>query len=277
MRRIVVPLTLATALSVTPLGTTAQVPDQETSVILGRVTERGSGNAIEDASVVLPGLDRERMSDNNGRFELTDVAPGTYVLRVSRIGYDPVTDTLEVPATSQVSVEIQLVTAAVELEPVVVVASYTMSGKMAGFYRRRQASSTGRFLTRADFEDRPVAAVSGMLRHVPGLRVVQTRQGGMSMGNNVVMRGNCHPAIYMDGIRATPGGLTIDEMLAPRDIEGVEIYQGSQTPPEFMPNECGAILFWTRPGGRPDGGLAFWKAALLAGGLGLLSLFLSSL
>lgn len=258
-----------------PAVSGAQVADGRTSVVLGRVTDRSNGDAVADASIALEGVDEVRISDANGRFEFPAVPPGDYVLTVISIGYEPMADTLRVPATSQVDMEVELVPTAVELDPLLVVASYSMAGKMAGFHRRRHAAPTGHFLTRADFEERPSASVSQMLRRVPGIRVIPTRRAGMSTGNDIVMRANCRPTIYIDGVRTMPGGLTVDELLAPRDIEGVEVYRGAQAPAEFAPTECGAILFWTRPGGPPEGNLPFWRAVLVAAGFTAVALFLT--
>ena len=258
-------MALAAALLSVPAGTEAQVRDRGESVLVGRVTDRDTEDAVTGATIALSGLDEERVSGPGGWFELDGVPAGSYVLRVTRIGYEALTDTVRVPATSRVDLDIRLVPAAVELEPLVVVASYAMGGKMAAFYRRARTSQVGHFITRADIEAEPRAYVSGFLRRVRGLRVVQTRQGGMSMGNNIVMRGNCRPAIFIDGILTSDGGLTLDEMLQPGDLEGIEIYRGSETPAAFVRTPCGAILLWTRPGGSAEGTLPFWMGAAAAG------------
>lgn len=258
-------MAVAAALLSLPTGAEAQVREPGQSVLVGRVTDRDTEDAVAGASIVLSGLDEERVSGPGGWFEFDGVPAGSHVLRVSRIGYETLTDTLQVPRTSRLDLDIRLVPAAVELEPLLVVASYAMGGKMAAFYRRRRTSQVGHFITRADIEAEPRATVSGFLRRVRGLRVVQTRQGGFSTGNNIVMRGNCRPAIFIDGILTADGGLTLDEMLHPGDLEGIEIYRGSEAPAAFVRNPCGAILLWTRPGGQTEGSLPFWVGAAAAG------------
>lgn len=264
--RSIIPSLVAAALLYPAFGAGAQVAERTASVVVGRITDRGTGSAVADASVVLEGLDGGRMSDEDGRFEFHSVPPGSYVLRITHIGYETVADTVAVPPTNRLDLDIQLVPSAVELEPLVVVASYSMGGKMAAFYRRRRTTQAGQFITRAEVEEEHRASVSGLLRRVRGLRVLPTRSGGMSTGNNVVMRGNCKPAIFIDGILTTEGGMSIDEMLQPQDIEGIEIYRGSETPAAFVRNTCGSILFWTRPGGRTsEDGVPLWKGALISG------------
>jgi len=271
VRGIIPVLALAGLLFASDAG--AQVPDETATVIFGRVTERGTGDAVSDASVVLEGLDVGRVSDRDGRFEFPKVAPGSYILRITHIGYETIADTLVVPPSSEMNLDVQLVTAAVELEPLVVVATYSMQGKMAAFHRRRRTAQAGHFITRADFEERHVAYVTDMLRRIPGLRMVPRRGGGMTVGNQVVMRGSCRPAIFIDGILSSTAGMTLDEMFRPDDIEGIEIYRGPETPSAYLQNQCGAILIWTRPGGRPEGKIPFWKMAIAGGLFVALALF----
>ena len=71
-------------------------------------------------------------------------------------------------------------------------------------------------------------------------------------------------------------GETIDDLIQPSTLEGIEIYRNrTELPFEFAgPRECGAILFWTRPGESARGGL--WRF-LVAGGaaVGMIVWFLS--
>lgn len=261
----VIPSLVAAALLYPAFGAGAQVAERAASVVVGRITDRSTGRAVAGASVVLEGLDGDRMSDEDGRFEFHSVPAGSYVLRIMRIGYGAVVDTVAVLPTNRLELNIQLVPSAVELEPLVV-ASYSMGGKMAVFYQRRRTTQAGHFITRAELEEQHRTSVSGMLRLVRGLRVLPTRSGGMGTGNDVVMRGNCKPAIFIDGILTTEVRMSIDEMLQPQDIEGIEIYRGSETPAAFVRNKCGSILFWTRPGGRTtEDGVPLWKRALIGG------------
>ncbi len=272
-------LSLLGLLLTVPFGSlapaTAQSSEDLASIILGRVVERETGDAVSDAEIVLEGLDLIRVSDENGRFEFSQVPPGAYLLRITHIGYEEIADTLTVPTSSEMDLDIQLVTTAVELEPLVVVATHSMQGKMREFYRRRRTAQAGHFIARSDFEDRPVAYVSDLLRRIPGVRMVPQRGAGMTVGNHIVMRGSCRPAIFIDGVLASSGGLTVDEMFRPNEIEGIEIYRGPETPSAYLRNECGSVLFWTRPGGGPEGNLPFWKMAIFAGVFAAIAVFLT--
>ena len=54
--------------------------------------------------------------------------------------------------------------------------------------------------------------------------------------------------VYIDGIRSHDGYRDY-AALSPLDIEAIEVYHGmAQVPPEFSPrpNDCAAIVVWTR-------------------------------
>ena len=48
--------------------------------ILGRVFDADSGEALKDVTIVLEDQDRETKTDLEGRYRLSDIAPGDYSL-----------------------------------------------------------------------------------------------------------------------------------------------------------------------------------------------------
>jgi outer membrane receptor for ferrienterochelin and colicin len=125
----------------------------------------------------------------------------------------------------------------------VVVVRQQSDPAMAGFEQRRKTTA-GTFITRKQIEDSPSPYVTDFLRMVPGATVVPAP----SYGYDVRLRGGCRPDIWIDGARA---GFTvsIDLLLAPMDVEGIEVYRGPELPGRFGNNPCGAIVIWTR---RPE-------------------------
>jgi hypothetical protein len=59
--------------------------------ITGRVTEKESGKALAGANIVLTGTTLGAMTDADGHYFILNVPSGTYSLKVSYIGYNPVT------------------------------------------------------------------------------------------------------------------------------------------------------------------------------------------
>ncbi|NIP81006.1 MAG: TonB-dependent receptor plug domain-containing protein [Gemmatimonadetes bacterium] len=242
-------------------------PDREPPEILvtGRVVQRASGRAISGVRITLEGTDLERFSDEQGLFEFLRVRAGTYILVAEHIGYGTARDTLEVPDRGRLDLDIRLVARPIELEPVVASVRFAGGPRMRGFYERRRIG-LGRFLTRADFEDRPLGYVTDALRLMPGVRIAPRVQGGMTTGQAVMLRGGCRPQVYLDGVLLIRGYSSIDELVQPMDIEGIEVYHGPEAPAAYSRGggACGSVLIWTRSGGG-EGRLPLWKGALLAG------------
>lgn len=73
--------------------------------ITGTVVEEGTGTPIEQATVrLLSGQDSTFVggvaSSKNGKFTLTDIRPGSYLLNISFIGYDPLYQPLQITGNS---------------------------------------------------------------------------------------------------------------------------------------------------------------------------------
>lgn len=243
--------------------------------IVGRVVEEGRRAPVSGAQVtVLRGEREERtsaLSDSLGAFRLNPGQAGMYRLRVRHLafkGFDSAP--LEVGAGETVSVLVRLSATAIPLDPVLVTVR-TRNSRLAEFEERRLTHSAGRFLAREDIERRNATRVTELLRGLPGVQVSETRARGGSRARYLLrVRGasaSCEPAIFIDGlaVRQLPES-TIDEMLSPATLDGVEIYTSSAGAPARyqVQGSCGVFLFWTG-GGRAGPNKWSWKAAV--GGL----------
>ncbi|MEJ2184769.1 MAG: TonB-dependent receptor [Gemmatimonadota bacterium] len=252
-------------LSVVLFGSPLTAQDRTPGVVYGRVIDRKTGDPIVAADLWLEGLDVHRVTGANGRFDFGQVAPGSYMLHVQHLGYQEIADTLDVGAGKYLDMDVQMAPKAIELEPLVVVAEYDGGSKLRGFYER-QRMTLGSFITREDVERRHAMQVSDLFRHVRGMHVVPAPSPyGLNLGQHVLMRGNCRPTLFIDGAETMSTSMSIDQLLQPEEVQGIEIYRGPETPIEFQRTPCGAILVWTRPGGA-HGGIPLWKGLLIIGG-----------
>ncbi len=69
--------------------TAATRADAQSGTISGRITDQTTGTPLESSRIVLSGTTRIETSDRDGRYAFRGVAPGTYQLRVLRVGYRP--------------------------------------------------------------------------------------------------------------------------------------------------------------------------------------------
>jgi len=245
--------------------------DLETSRILGTVKDRESGTALEGAEVSVAGIPGTYLTDSDGRFTVPSLPPGARQLEVSLMGYAARTDSILVPPGSLMSIEVDLAIEPIPLDPLTVsVEARNLDLELARFYERRNWEP-GVFLTRENIEERHPGATVDLFEGIPGVRVV--REG---IRHRVALTGNraisfqhdpskepCYPAVWIDGIlmRRTEhsnshGDLpTLDEMVSPHDIAGLEIYQSTaRIPVQFnVQGACGVIVVWRRNGGGGTG------------------------
>ncbi len=77
---------------------------QDQGTVQGKVTESGTGNALPGANVQLEGTSLGAASDANGNYTISNVPVGTYVVRVTFVGYVTQTKTITVAAgTNEIS------------------------------------------------------------------------------------------------------------------------------------------------------------------------------
>lgn len=193
----------------------------------------------------------------NGRFRITKVPAGQYLVIVKRVGYHPASSAVEVDASDTLRLSYTLEKLRPEeLDPVVVTAK-SPSIRMAEFEARRKLG-VGEFMTSADIEARNSAFSTELFRKFKSVNVSPNHAGPVTQyyalsaregGNPSV--GACPMQVYLDEV-PLPSPFNLDLLPPPREISGIEVYAGSATiPPRFsgMNRGCGVILVWTKDGG----------------------------
>ena len=201
-------------------------------------------------------------TSSDGQFTFNIPHLGEYRLLISRIGY-PIT--ISKPflfsSTFLARVSLSLPSNPITLDTVTVVAK-EIEGRLpylvdAGFYRRRQIGF-GHFLTRDEIDKRDPLIISDLLKGMSGVRVTCTgaRRCTVTMraATTMFFRGKCNPSVVLDGFLLQPGGtggggLLLDDLVNPFNIEALEVYPG----PEGVPvqysgylSPCGSIIVWSR-------------------------------
>jgi len=270
-------LSAALCFALAVLLTGAGQPPLHGQIVAGYVVDDAMGTRLADVEVSLRNtagrIVRTAVTDTAGAFELQAPRFGEFTLVASMLGMTTVaTESFAVEAGTM-KVVLRMAAEAVPLEPLTVEArgGYAALGMLAGYYERMQWNSRagiGRFITRDAIDLRNPVDMSDMLREIPRVGVNRARGTGAFVTMRGA-RGECTPALYIDGARANRRDRAyMDEMVRPMDVEGVEVYVGlAQLPGEYFDeNHCGVLLVWTRR--APHEGRPFsWRRAAVALGI----------
>ena len=210
------------------------------------------GRSISGAELTVEGTTVRGVTDERGEVRFNAVRVGPATIRVRRLGFRPATLDIvvdqRVPATSIVT----LGQIPQRLATIVVKGGTNYTGRMAGFYQRRDLG-IGHFVSRERLEHDNPSQLTDIFRRLPGVQITSTR----FIRNAIRFRGNggsCWPLVWLDGAPLPTAEFDLD-FLSPSSIEGIEVYSGiSQIPPQFMGSRglgsCGVIVVWSREGER---------------------------
>jgi hypothetical protein len=181
------------------------------------------------------------------------------VVEIERLGFEPITEVVSIVADRTVDLNVQMSVDPIALEPLVVTALRDRRLEIRGFYDRRmwsERTGLGEFMGAGDIERRSPAAVTNVLREMSGIDVVcsgsrecvvqSSRTSGCSTINIYI-----HGTLTLGETRSAGAGerLSIDDLVRPSEIAGLEVYSGSgSVPAEFsgMTGRCGAVAIWTK-------------------------------
>lgn len=246
-------LALSLALPLLPGAAEAQ---GRAGTISGRITAEDTGQPLTGASVVVAGTQWGAVTNGEGRYTITGVAPGTYQIAVSLLGYAQASsDRVEVAAGSSTVLDLVLRPQALAL-PEIVAVGYGST------VRREEITSAVASVTAEQFVAGPAqdaaALVSGKL---PGL-VVRTVTGDprgtteINIRGQTTMNGSTQPLVVIDGI-PTAGASQGLETIPPEDIESITVLKdGSAAAVYGSRASNGVILITTK---KHQGGSATFR------------------
>ena len=228
-------------------------------VIDGLVTDTALA-PMRDAEIGILRTPVKIATGAQGRFRITDVQMGTYILTVRRFGYRPTATVISVNGGDTLRLSYALTPLGVGRLDTVRVTERQMSRNLMEFERRRQLG-LGKYLTAADLEKRGSIDVSTVLRGFStlvvarddntGVTSLQSRrdQGNMMMASGA---GACSVQVVVDNIMM-PSQFDVELLPRPKEIAGIEVYGGpSGVPSQFAGTDrrCGMVLIWTKDGSR---------------------------
>ncbi|HUQ98637.1 MAG TPA: carboxypeptidase regulatory-like domain-containing protein [Gemmatimonadaceae bacterium] len=192
-----------------------------------------------------------RVTNPDGQVNFSPVEPGLFLLHLRRLGFQESSFLVTVPvgervdATSSMVAVPQILPTVVQIDTGFKPMRYAKTTKFDDFYRRRNAKAGGTFITRDDIEHRQPSRSLDLFYNIAGVKLNwDAAQPQITIAR--CKYGNI--AVFIDGLPAQ-NGIELVASLHPNQIEAIEIYHGLATvPPQFVPkpNDCAAIVVWTR-------------------------------
>jgi outer membrane receptor for ferrienterochelin and colicins len=213
---------VAALLAATALGSAAQTTRSITGVV-----RDGTGLVVAGATVIARGGAIERLTDTgrDGRFEVRNLADGTYAITIVAAGFAPATAEVAVPSAD--ALEVTLTPAAVVEE--VRVVSGSRQDEL-----RDSLNTRVDVVTRARIQDTGAQTAAEVLRELPG---VVTRRGSETAGaagqqiqgidsRQVLVLLDGQPLVGARGIKR--GVVNLDRQSAAR-LERIEVVKGASS------------------------------------------------
>jgi TonB-linked SusC/RagA family outer membrane protein len=250
----------------------------QAGTVAGTVVDSKTGRPLADAAVRVEAADQAARTGTRGDFRLTGVSGTSVRLLVTRIGYQPLTATVNV---GNQTVRVELNEMVVKLDEVVV------TGTAGEQQKRTLGNAVGQVQVANTLQlVGPPRKIQDLISvNVPGVRIMRA-SGAVGTGGTTRIRGSGslslsnEPLIYIDGVRsnnqAAVGSYGFNGQekpsrindLNPEEIESIEILKGPSAATIYGTEASnGVIQIITKRGraGRPtieahmDGG-ANWLA-----------------
>lgn len=259
--------------------------------VAGRATRTGTVDGVvtdtalaplAGATVSILGSAIRVVTGDNGRFRIAELPPGQHILIAQRLGFEPISGRVDVPAadTVHISFSLERITTALDT---VVVTGQAVPPRFAEFEARRRNHEATASFNRDDILKVNPADTWQMLSRVPALKLIPNGPSGgvwavstramkldgttlqsvpcfMSvMIDGVMMGGDPAPVVISSGMNSktsTPpkqsdGTFDMMNLPPPDQIHGIEVFAGpASIPPKYngAANDkmCGLIAIWTR-------------------------------
>lgn len=221
----------------------------ETGEIKGRVVS-DIGTAMNDVNITVQGTDKGTNSNINGRYSLTDVPAGYFILKVSAVGYQTTTKRVKVQASKTTVVDITLYQTPLELSEIVI--------KGDGF-KKRNRSETVTTVMLSTIKELHLSSPLDVLNLVPGVEIGAYHQGGVADAFSLRGFGGAghegQAAIEVDGVSLNEGegnhdGYADMNLIIPLNISKVDVYKGPSSALFGRFGTAGTLAFTTRKGGE---------------------------
>lgn len=249
----------------------ASAPLAAQAALRGIVVEEETNRPLAGVTVMLDRTFQQTVTDESGRFVLTDLPLGVRTVLFRSIGHIPLRLQVTLTQGDTTRADVALMSDPLRLDSLVVTAPSTarVNPRLVEFEERRRMGF-GFFLDSAQLRRMEARRFSEVLREAPGIRIIPfqdasgaaiTEFRAASVRRSGPNNEPCFITVYLDGIAIyRSGGIGGAGFGKPPDFsrdfqimnfDAVEVYaSAAEVPVEYAGRsaDCGVILMWTKRG-----------------------------
>lgn len=239
----------ATAVAYVPDPHASEAVQRQTTVLRGSAALSGTvdgpdGRPLQGAKVDVAGTGLTTTSSADGGFAIQGLPAGTFTAEARAIGFEPKRIAVDLSDKAPASVQFRFDRRVQELSRVTIMGKPRRTANDIDAFLRRMRTGMGHYITANDEILKRALTVTEAMRMTPG---VQVEPSGTGFGNVIVMRGGCTPVVYVDGVQSYDGSSSLDDIISPQQVMGIEVYAGlGEAPVQYQSNGCGVVLVWTK-------------------------------
>jgi TonB-linked SusC/RagA family outer membrane protein len=227
--------------------------------VSGVVRDAGSSQPLADVQIQLVGTQRGALSDNQGRYSISGVPAGAWVVQARRVGYAPSPLRVTVAAGQVVTANFALNQQATRLMEVTVNA---VTGQQQA--RQEQGTNTG-YIDAANLQQSAITKMADVLQgRVAGVNL-QSASGEAGSSQRIRIRGanslslSNEPLLYVDGVLFSnnKGGFTLGGQdysrlndVNPEEIDNIEVLKGPAAAAIYGSSAANGVILITTKRGR---------------------------
>ena len=214
-------------------------------VLRGTVTDSLSNNELIGANVFLVGTSLGSASNVEGKYSISNISEGNYIVKVSYIGYKSKETQVMIKSDVTTELNIQLTLDVLQGEEVVVTGQ--MMGQVSAINQQRTSNTIINVISEEKIKELADANATESIGRLPGVSIL--RSGGEA--NKIILRGldSKFTIVTIDGIKvpstdATGRGIDLS-MISQSALSGIELYK-AQTPDKDGDALAGSVNLVTR-------------------------------
>ncbi len=183
--------------------------------ISGKITDKITGENLIGANVIILGTSFGAASNLEGKYLITNIPAGNYIVKVTYIGYEPQQYNVEIKDNQHLVLNFQLTVVSVATQEIVITAQ--ASGQNAAINKQISSDNITNVVSKARIQSLPDANAAESIGRLPGISLV--RSGGQA--TQVVIR----------GLRPQYNSITIEGVPIPANDAGMISAQGAYATP----------------------------------------------